>query len=217
MMSVNWIDIFLIVLLMREITCNSEAPKIQPFVLPDGLSIGNKASMSCSVVSGEPPLAFSWLKNGKNIETNDKIQIRQYEDVSFLSIEPLTHNSNGNYTCLVKNNFGSDEFTLSLLVKAPPEWIIKPQNQEIFIGSSTQINCRASGYPQPGIVWSKINDASKNFQVISTNSRYKITDNGDWNLIDAKEEDSGQYECKADNGVGNPISIVITLAVHGKM
>lgn len=73
--------------------------------------------MSCSVISGEPPLSFSWMKNGKAIETDDKIQIRQYEDVSILVIEPLTHNSNGNYTCVVKNSYGADEFTLPLLVK----------------------------------------------------------------------------------------------------
>jgi hypothetical protein len=49
---------------------------MSPFVFPDNLEEGMRASVVCSVVSGDPPISIKWFKDGQDIEKSlDSIQI----------------------------------------------------------------------------------------------------------------------------------------------
>lgn len=71
----------------------------------------------CSILSGSPPLTFIWLKNGVSLTESDNIKITNDDDLSVLTIKSVKYHNNGNYTCLVKNPQGSDEYTAPLFIK----------------------------------------------------------------------------------------------------
>lgn len=85
-------------------------------MFPPALKEGERGSAICTIKSGERPLSFQWLKDGSDIKESESIKIQTVLDSSFLVIESVTSTSTGNYTCIVKNNFGSDRFTAELIV-----------------------------------------------------------------------------------------------------
>lgn len=94
----------------------SGEPVVAPFVFPPALKEGERGSATCTIKSGERPVSFQWLKDGNDITESENIKIQTVLDSSFLVIESVTSFSTGNYTCIVKNNFGSDRFTAELIV-----------------------------------------------------------------------------------------------------
>ena len=82
----------------------------------------NEASyftVSCAIERGSQPLFFQWHKNGHSInKQSNQIQINSLGNKqSILTIEKVTSNDSGNYTCEVKNAFGEDTFTSQLIVR----------------------------------------------------------------------------------------------------
>lgn len=75
--------------------------------------------MICTAVDGDPPFTFSWLKDGHELQETQGVTLRQAPDgfASTIFISKLEANSNGNYTCRVKNSKGMDEKHGVLLVK----------------------------------------------------------------------------------------------------
>ena len=58
------------------------------------------------------------------IKQSNEIQINSLGNKqSILSIEKVTSNDSGNYTCEVKNSFGEDAFTNQLIVRGTNECI----------------------------------------------------------------------------------------------
>lgn len=100
--------------------CNiSGSPKIIPFSFPPMADIDMPfISVSCVSSKGAKPITFEWLKNGKTITGIEKsLTIRNEAMFSVLEIRDLILDHVGNYTCLAKNSFGSDQFTSSLVIR----------------------------------------------------------------------------------------------------
>lgn len=108
-------------------TFSLDEPVVAPFVFPPALKEGERGSAICTIKSGERPLSFQWLKDGTEIEESDNVKIQTIMDSSFLVIESVNSLSTGNYTCIIKNNFGSDRFTAALIVSGNHK-VIKFQN-----------------------------------------------------------------------------------------
>lgn len=89
---------------------------VSPFVFPPALKEGEKGSAFCTVKSGDRPFEFEWKKDGNSLEVSPNIIIQSVLDSSVLVIQSVTSESSGNYTCIVKNAFGSDRFTAALTV-----------------------------------------------------------------------------------------------------
>lgn len=69
-----------------------------------------------------------------------------------------------------------------------------PQNQTVFEGQGTILECEFSGDPKPKVVWEKNNEALLNGQ-----DNYKI--NGSQLIIEnARLEFNGLYSCEASIG-----------------
>lgn len=99
-------------------------PKLSPFhasVL--SLNVGDRASLTCSVVKGDLPLDITWLKDGRQIDTNrmSVTLVDQYN--SILVIDHLSSDHTGNYSCSVKNSAAEVENTQALLVNGKPKTI----------------------------------------------------------------------------------------------
>jgi len=109
------------------------------------------------------------------------------EDNSVLSINDIKSENAGNYTCSVRNAFGSDSYTIRLEVYVPSKWINEPQNTSEMLGSNVEINCDADGSPQPKIVWRKTitNNLNANNEFVGKLLKISKT----------QLSDSGLYEC----------------------
>lgn len=79
--------------------------------------MGDRASITCSVIKGDTPLNVKWLKNGILIDPSQRISITQVDQYnSILVIEHLSASHSGNYSCVVSNPAAEVESTQALLV-----------------------------------------------------------------------------------------------------
>lgn len=96
-------------------------PKLNEFNPKRSQKIETKFSILCSPQEGSKPLQFEWRKNGyvlKDTDLNHKID--NSEDESLFTIFKLVPNDSANYSCLVRNQFGSDSQSTVLIVKGLP-------------------------------------------------------------------------------------------------
>ncbi|XP_055939177.1 cell adhesion molecule Dscam2-like isoform X2 [Argiope bruennichi] len=203
--------IFLTTMVEFIVVTSAAQSKIQPFNFPSNVIVGQKASAACTAISGDPPLEFRWLKNGKDISSGE-VKVRTLVDVSVLVIESVDVFSTGNYTCLLRTSTGSDSFTAPLDVKEPSRWLNNIQDQELKVGENISILCQANGLPLPKVVWKKKTD-SESDKTTLVEEQQQAPGVSKLLLINTKPENSGYYECEANNDVGQPISRIINVNV----
>lgn len=85
-------------------------------MFPPALREGERGSAICTIRSGERPVEFQWKKDGQEVLESSYLKIQSVPDSSILVIESVTSKSSGNYTCIVKNAYGTDQFTAVLTV-----------------------------------------------------------------------------------------------------
>lgn len=78
-------------------------PKLNPFLSTVlQLNVGDRASLTCSVIKGDLPLTITWRKDNRIIDASQQISIKQVDHYnSILVIENLGPDHTGNYTCSV--------------------------------------------------------------------------------------------------------------------
>ena len=93
-------------------------PKIIPFSFPSLVDLNTpNLVVSCSLSSGSKPIVIEWLKNGKSLMNNGhRVTFKNEEMFSVLMIRDLSLDDVGNYTCIAKNSYGSDQYTSSLVI-----------------------------------------------------------------------------------------------------
>ncbi len=78
---------------------------------------GTYFSAYCSVTKGSLPLFFNWSKNGQKISQNH-IKISSSDEMSSkLSIMKVSSSDSGNYSCNVRNDYGTDNHVFPLIIK----------------------------------------------------------------------------------------------------
>lgn len=94
-------------------------PRVQPFSFGDvPLFLGESATVQCSINSGDVPVRFSWIFNGKPIDETAGYNIGKFgKKASVLSIDAVSEQHSGNYTCLASNNAGIASYMAELIVK----------------------------------------------------------------------------------------------------
>lgn len=97
-------------------------PKIHPFSFGDEPSFeGESVSVQCHIASGDMPLTFSWTLNGKSVEVYEEINVASVgKKISVLSIDSISRENVGNYTCIAANRAGLSSYTAELVVKGMP-------------------------------------------------------------------------------------------------
>lgn len=91
--------------------------KISPFIFSKNLLVGERTSVMCATTSGDQPLTFAWLKDGKPLRQSTKINVANNPQFSALTIQKLELVDAGNYTCAVSNAQGTVSYTDSLEVR----------------------------------------------------------------------------------------------------
>lgn len=103
-----YIYILILFLQLNNFNCQkNEKPIIEDLFTSSKLIEGKKYSINCQVSTGT--FQLDWLLNGQKVIPNENILINNQEDSSMLTIKSMNSDYNGEYICLVKNNFGTDK------------------------------------------------------------------------------------------------------------
>ncbi|GBL76503.1 Titin [Araneus ventricosus] len=183
-----------------------DAPKINPFHFPAIVEIQEKASVACILKHGQPPLEFKWFKNNQELHDSKNVKIKSLDDVSIITIEPVSSKDSGNYTCLVSNSFGKDTHAALLAVEAPPRWLTEPVDVEIMEGEKASLICAAEGQPTPRYTWKKLED--------NGNILLSSVKEGNLTFQRVTIENAGRYSCEVENGVGRALRKIANLIIH---
>ncbi|CAL1281293.1 unnamed protein product [Larinioides sclopetarius] len=203
------LELFLLLILqaLGNAISKGTPPKIQPFSVSDVLNEGESAKLGCVIRNGDGPFTFKWYKDNREIKIDSHFEIKNLNDVSFLTVKTLTAYTSGNYTCEAQNAHGKDRFSVSLVVNAPPKWVNEPNSVEGLAGSFMVLDCQVSGYPPPIITWTKKNDGEEMQKVMP------VAKNGSLIFSKLLAEDEGEYICKAQNNVGATLKKIVTVSV----
>ncbi|GIY02413.1 titin, partial [Caerostris extrusa] len=183
----------------------TKPPRIKPFHFSGELSEGLRTAVMCVIIDGDRPFEFTWFKDGEQLKSQrNHFSVQSFDEfTSFLTIEHLNADSNGNYTCRVTNSVGSDEKSDVLTMRGlkPPK--IKPFNfsGELNQGLRTAVMCVIIDGDRPfDFRWFKDGDLLQekdHFSIQLINEFTSIL------TIERLNADSnGNYTCRVTNSVG---------------
>lgn len=183
------------------------------------VSIGQTAVLPCHIeIQGQ--IQVVWKDKDQNtltmntiILTEDKrfLVLRPYQSDWNLQIAGVKMTDTGNYTCcyVINTNECTTNRIVPLVIQIPPSISSITEDVTMTSGGSVTLRCVATGIPQPTIKWVLHRTSFVTIDLISTlNGEYKITN--------AKSNDSGRYECIANNGVLPVASKSVLVVVNFK-
>lgn len=82
------------------------------------MNSGDTTSIQCTLSGGDLPVSINWLHNGKVLNSNENgISLSKISQrISVLSIESISAEHAGIYTCLARNQAGLSNYSTDLLV-----------------------------------------------------------------------------------------------------
>ncbi|KPJ00029.1 Down syndrome cell adhesion molecule-like protein CG42256 [Papilio xuthus] len=193
-----------------------EAPALDELRVGTGLKEGQIVQITCNIISGDPPIFFSWLKDGMKIPASLKINERSSELFSVLIIKRVSLEHCGKYTCIATNHVGKVNQTADLYINVAPKWVEEPTNTSLLLGQRGVIYCNANGYPTPQIHWMK-RDATLGIwrPVLDLAGGGVISyPNGTLIIEVVSLSDEGVYACNVENGVGDALNKNLWISVN---
>ncbi|XP_042142931.1 hemicentin-1-like [Ixodes scapularis] len=125
-------------------------PDIMPFSFSANSALGQKSTVSCVVSFGQGPFDFYWTQEGKEIEDSPRKHTKTVtENVAVMTIEKVTAEDLGNYTCTVSNAAGSSSHSATLVIEGPPEVQPFSFSKNIALGQKAVVNCGATNGDGP--------------------------------------------------------------------
>ncbi|KAF7227861.1 matrix-remodeling-associated protein 5 isoform X2 [Nothobranchius furzeri] len=126
-----------------------------------------------------------------------------------LRILQLTEMDGGNYLCIFQRPNGEDMelFQVDVLMVPPRIEHVRTAQTRITFGENFQVDCVASGLPNPEVSWSLpdgtlVNNALQSDDSGLRSRRYVMFGNGTLLLQQMGKKDEGDYTCHATNKLG---------------
>jgi hypothetical protein len=165
---------------------------ISPTGNPLQLVRGSDVTLDCEVGGEGLADTLHWFHNGTEV-TED---LTRESNGLALSLEHLTVNDEGEYSCIAISGSSTISQTIQLEILIPPTVELSPSISNILVVNHTLEGpipkCIARGYPQPTISW-----LGPNGQVLG------VGEDGALVLgTHLTRSDAGSYECVATNSVG---------------
>ncbi|XP_074707193.1 cell adhesion molecule-related/down-regulated by oncogenes [Strix uralensis] len=160
---------------------------------PQSLAVPQHSSLTLEcVVGGLPPAPVRWVKDGRDALRKGRWKLLH----SHLVTDRLEASDSGNYSCLVGNESGGVKYVnYSLTVLEPASISRGLQDETVAAGATVQFWCDARGSPAPTLTW------LHNAAPLRLSPRHLPTGNR-LRIRGVAQEDSGLYQCVANNGVG---------------
>ncbi|RVE53919.1 hypothetical protein evm_001322, partial [Chilo suppressalis] len=193
-----------------------EAPELDELRVGSGLKEGQIVQITCNIISGDPPLYFSWLKDGKKIPASLKITERSAELFSVLIIKRVSLEHCGKYTCIATNHVGKVNKTADLFINVAPKWMQEPSNTSLLLGQRGVVYCDANGYPTPQVHWMKRDATLGIWRPVLDLAGGGVMSypNGTLIIEVVSLADEGMYACNVENGVGEPLNKNLWISVN---
>ncbi|XP_038214382.1 Down syndrome cell adhesion molecule-like protein Dscam2 isoform X6 [Zerene cesonia] len=194
-------------------------PLIVPFTFGDIPSNpGDAVIVNCLATKGDLPLDISWTFSSETIDSNmhrDIMTTPLGRRASVLTINSVSANHQGNYTCIVQNAAGRAEHAATLVVNVPPRWILEPTDKAFAQGSDAKVECKADGFPKPQVTWKRAEgDTPGDYKDLKPNNPNVKVEDGTLTISNIQKTNEGYYLCEAVNGIGSGLSAVILISVQ---
>ncbi|XP_073073009.1 hemicentin-1 isoform X4 [Manis javanica] len=196
-------------------------PNVAGAEIPSEVSVlrGENVELVCNA-NGIPTPLIQWLRDGKPITSNETERIRVTANGSTLNIYGALSSDTGKYTCVATNPAGEEDRIFNLNVYVPPA--IRGNKEEAeklmaLVGTSINIECRATGTPPPQINWLKNGlplPLSSHIRLLSGRQVIRI--------VRVQVSDVAVYTCVASNraGVDNKhysLQVFVPPSLHNAM
>ncbi|XP_053772136.1 contactin-2 [Desmodus rotundus] len=150
--------------------------------------VGQQVTLECFAF-GNPVPRIKWRK----VDGSLSPQWATAEPT--LQIPSVSFEDEGTYECEAENSKGRDSVQGRIIVQAQPEWLKVISDMEADIGSSLRWGCAAAGKPRPTVRW------LRNGEPLASQTRIEVLA-GDLQFSKLSLEDSGMYQCVAENKHG---------------
>ncbi|XP_073429379.1 neuronal cell adhesion molecule isoform X13 [Dendrobates tinctorius] len=184
-----------------KVLTNSPVDNRPPIFLTPSGQTTNKTVLKDDVLlleciaEGLPTPEIRWNKEGAELPSNRVF----YENFNkTLRIIGVSEEDAGKYRCSAQNNRGSIHHVITVIVKAAPYWITKPENLILSPGDDGTLICRAHGNPSPSITW-LINGVAIE---LAPNDPSRVVDGDTVIFTKVQERASAVFQCNASNIYG---------------
>ncbi|XP_017387255.1 peroxidasin-like protein [Cebus imitator] len=181
---------------VEEFNCQSPRITFEPQDVE--VPSGNTVYFTCRA-EGNPKPEIIWIHNNHSLDLEDDSRLNMFDDGT-LMIRNTRESDQGAYQCLARNSAGEAKTQSAMLryssLPAKPTFVIQPQDTEVLIGTSSTLECMATGHPHPRITWTRDNGLELD------GSRHVATASGLY-LQNVTLQDHGQFTCHASNSHGS--------------
>ncbi|XP_069470177.1 cell adhesion molecule-related/down-regulated by oncogenes isoform X2 [Ambystoma mexicanum] len=156
------------------------------------LTIQKRSSLTLECVVSGRTSHVHWLKEGQQALVDGRLRMQE----THLVIEETEDSDAGNYSCVIGNGIGERRranYTVQIVEPAFVSQGLKDQN--LSSGNTARFMCDLRGNPSPSLNW------FHNAVPVRSSPRYVMSGNR-LRINAATTEDSGMYQCTADNGIG---------------
>ncbi|ELW47726.1 Contactin-2 [Tupaia chinensis] len=150
--------------------------------------VGQQVTLECFAF-GNPVPRIKWRK----VDGSLSPQWATAEPT--LQIPSVSFEDEGTYECEAENSKGRDTVQGRIIVQAQPEWLKVISDMEADIGANLHWGCAAAGKPRPTVRW------LRNGEPLASQNRVEVLA-GDLRFSKLSLEDSGMYQCVAENKHG---------------
>uniref|UniRef100_A0A672I8S7 Ig-like domain-containing protein n=1 Tax=Salarias fasciatus TaxID=181472 RepID=A0A672I8S7_SALFA len=163
-----------------------------------------------SVFEGTPPFTVKWFKDEVELITGPQCTVRLEKNSSSVELHSVGPLHSGSYSCQVSNEAGAVKSAAELLVKEPPQFVVKlPPTTFVKQCEGHRFECKATSAQSLKMCW------YKNDQKITDSDNYKtmfVDSTAYLQLNSARFEDNGTFTCEAFNDAGSAsCSTVLTV------
>uniref|UniRef100_A0A8C5QBV6 Hemicentin 2 n=1 Tax=Leptobrachium leishanense TaxID=445787 RepID=A0A8C5QBV6_9ANUR len=164
--------------------------------------VGQPVQLHCKVY-GHPKPLITWFRDSQPVKSGGGIKISS--DGSELQIDSANVFTSGHYTCMATNAIAekSKHYVLTVLVSptisgTPDEGAL--EDVIVIVNNPLSLICEALGFPIPTVTW------LKNGEPFQESSNLRVLPGGHGvQILNAQEEDAGQYSCVVTNEVGEAV------------
>lgn len=150
-------------------------------------------------IKSHPVPDIVWKKNGEVVSNSPRVVSNFDGSKVQLTVTNADASDFGTYELSIGNTLGQifSKANVSSFKELAPKFVEKLTDTEAQVKQETKLTCRVEGYPKPNIFW------LFNGKEIDSGVKYSIFKELDQQILiifNPSEIDSGNYECRAQNG-----------------